>query len=212
MIKIKAAFLFSFFSVVILSSCGILRNSGIEKRVYRPGYSISHNSQKALPVKNIIPDEKSVAISNRKNWAQGQTTEGVAKTDSSGAFHVNFNKKLKAIAASKEKNVKKIVRKRGSVPIHKVETILKTEKAVSAKSEKLPADGKTYSLSTAMFIIGSIFIVWGISVLLATLFPMMATGFAIALTIIIGIIFVILWGLLILIIKSWFNGTDDKKS
>lgn len=211
MIKIKAVFLYSFF-FVFFSSCGILKNLGVEKRLYRPGYNIPHNSQKAVTVKNRTPDAKSAATSNRKNWDQRQTTEGVIQTDSSGTFHVNFNKKLKAIAAGKEKNVKKSVKKPGFVPIHKVETILETEKAVNAKSATLPAEGKTYTLSTVMFVIGSIFIVWGIAVLLAMLFPMMSTSIAIVLTIIIGILFVTIWGLVILIFKSWFNGTDDKKS
>ncbi len=211
-LKSKTFFLLPFFSVFILSSCGVFKNVGIEKRLYRPGYSIANNSLRAIPAKNIAANEKRATVSNREIFTKRQNREAVTKTivHLPGLFHTNLNK-IKTIVSNKRKTITTTTKNAGIPPIPKAETIFKIKKATSVKSAKLPNDAKTYSLSTIMFIIGAILIFLGIFDLLLTLFPVMLSSIAIALAIAIGAVFVIIWGLLILMFKSWFNGTDDKK-
>ena len=207
----RAIFLFPLLLILLLSSCGMVKNVGIEKRLYRPGYNISTNSANTLPVKNIV------ASTVRKNssdteaaFAERQEMEITTNMERDSYSVVNNHlNKVKAIFPEKKKKVTNAVRKMGLFPIHKAEPVLKPEKVNSGRIITVPAEeGKSYSLSTVMFVVGAICIIWGLAVLFSGI-SMMSTSIAMALTIILGLVLVIAWGLLILMIKEWFNGTSN---
>ncbi len=51
--KNKNLLLFPLPSLFLLSSCSILKNAGIEKRKYRPGFFIESTSRNAMPAKEL---------------------------------------------------------------------------------------------------------------------------------------------------------------
>jgi hypothetical protein len=210
----RANFLFPLLLLFLLSSCGVFKNAGITKRHYRPGYSISSNSVKAVPVKNVVnsdSNENKKSISGREAvLTEVQKNESPSNTESRSPTLVRSHlNNVKAIALGRVKNITDKVKDVTGAPIHKVKSVLKPKKVISANAKKVVTEGKTYSLSTVLFVVGAILIIWGLSVLFGSI-AMMSADIALALTIIIGLALVIVWGLIVLMVKSWFNGTNSK--
>ena len=69
----------------------------------------------------------------------------------------------------------------------------------------MPDEGKSYSLSTVLFVIGAVLIFWGLWVLFTSI-SIMSADIALALTIILSILFIIIWGIIVLLVKEWITG------
>lgn len=210
----RLSFLLPFLLIFLLSSCGIFKNVGVEKRLYRPGYSFSTNSGKILPVKNLGTSENNESkknISSREAVLhETQKNEVLSNTESRSPTLVRSHlNNVKTIALGRVKNITNKVKDVTVSPIHKVKAVLKPKKVISANAKKVVTEGKTYSLSTVLFVVGAICIIWGLAVLFGSI-AMMSADIALALTIILGLALVIVWGLTVLMVKSWFNGTDSK--
>lgn len=210
LVKDRAIFLFPLLLIFLLSSCGVFKNVGIEKRHYRPGYSISTNSVKIVPVKNTVTNENKKNTSNRgTTFTEIQKSEIQTYTKGESlSLPDSHLKKAKTIVSAKGKTISKKVKNVAMAPIHKAKAISKSEKIISANAKKIVTEGKTYSLSTVLFVVGAILIIWGLAVLFGSI-AMMSADIALALTIIIGLALVIVWGLIVLMVKSWFNGTGS---
>lgn len=206
----KTFFLLSLFLISLLSSCGIFKSVSIEKRLYRPGYSISTNSVKIIPAKNTVTNENKKNTSNRgTSFTQMQRNEIQIDTKGAPSSLPGGNlKKVKTNVSTKGKTISSKVKNVLMAPIHKAKTIPKSEKIIPNNETKGITEGKSYSLSTVLFVIGAVLIIWGLSVLFGSI-AMMSADIALALTIIIGLALVIIWGLIVLMVKSWFNGTDS---
>jgi hypothetical protein len=196
-------------SILLISSCGSFKNIGIEKRLYRPGYSVSTNSLKTVPAKNIT------ACKNNKNafdykaaLTEVQKTEEPKTTKkSTSTLHDNHLKKVKTLVFTKGKNSIKTIGKAGQLTLHKAKTILKPEKIISGNVTEAPEEGKSYSLSTVLFVVGAVIIIWGTAVFFGSI-SIMSADIALTLTILVGLFLVLLWGLIVLMVKSWFNGSE----
>ncbi|MES2590425.1 MAG: hypothetical protein V4608_00985 [Bacteroidota bacterium] len=203
-------FLLQLGSILFFSSCGIFKNAGIEKRLYRPGYSITGNSTKPTPSKNTVFSTKNETKSDNDSPFEVQSLKSMNNAKELSSSFSASTEKTKTIVSNTRTNSTNTFKSQSIQPAHKVETVLKTKKAVSTRSTKLPQEGKTYSATTVFFVGGSILILWGLISLWA-LFPIMSASIALALTIIIGLALVIIWGLIVLMIKAWYVGDDEKK-
>lgn len=210
-IKGKTILLLPLLLTLLLSSCSSLKNVGLEKRHYRPGYYVSINSNgslKAIPAANADANKKQVINSDYETiFTKRREKETETKVHSS-SFLNNQENKVKSGVSHMGKKLANAVKDVGTTAIHKEKEVLKPKKADSSEGTKVRTEGKTYSLSTVAFVVGAILIIWGLSVLFASI-PMMSADIALALTILIGLALVIIWGLIVLIIKSWFNGDNE---
>lgn len=197
------------FVLLSLSSCDMLKNAGLEKRHYRPGYSYSGGSLKATSVNAHIINLNSETNSNGVvDFNKVKEREGPIKEDEN--FPVLIKHHFKSAAAKvsdKTKNMGRNIINIGLTPAKKVAQVEhpKGQATANKNGSLIKPDGKSYSFSTIVFIIGSIVILWALASFFSSIL-IMSADIALALTIFFGIIFIIIWGLIVLWLKDFFGG------
>ena len=191
-----------FLFVFILSSCNVLKNAGIEKRKYRPGYFIEGSSR------NFIHTEKLAVNTNSEPDLYCIAKVQLPENDVNSTVQKNqyeslkprIEKSISSVSIKNQKIKYSYSRIENLSSIKKHEVSFKNNHNASVQSAK--SEGKNYTASQVILFLVAIFLYYGILTLMTTLFPIMSFAIAIALSVLIWIpVFIVLW-LILLMIKS----------
>lgn len=199
--KKESFFLFLF--VFILSSCSVLKNAGIEKRKYRPGFFIEGSSRKVIDTKKPTVDTNC----ERDLYCMGKVQ--LPDNDVNSTVQKNQYESLKPrIEKSRSSvSIKNQKIKYSNSKIENLSSIKKHEvsfKNIHNSSVQPPkSEGKNYTISQVILFLVAIFLFYGILTLMTTLFPIMSFAIAIALSVLIWIpVFIVIWLILLMIKES----------
>ena len=198
---------FLLLSLFVLSSCSVLKNAGIEKRKYRPGYFIEGTSRKVIDTKKHTADnncEADLYCMGKVQLPDNDLNETVQKKRNE-PLKLNVEKSKTCVLINKPQSQFNNGKSEGFYSIKKHEVYFKYNPNASFQHTK--SDGKSYTLSQVILFLAAIFLYYGIFTLMTTLFPIMSFAIAIALSVLIWIpVFIVIW-LILLMIKQ---GIDKK--
>lgn len=200
-LKKESFFLFLF--LFLLSSCSVLKNAGIEKRKYRPGFFIEGSSRKVIDTKkpsvdgNCEPDLYCMA----KAQLPANDLNSTVQKKRNESLKLNEKKsKTSVLTASPQSQFNKD-KNESFYSIKKHEVSLKDNHNASVQPTK--SDGKNYTISQVILFLAAIFLYYGIFTLVTTLFPIMSFAIAIAISVLIWIpVFIVIWLILLMIKQS----------
>lgn len=196
----KKESLFLLLFLFLLSSCSVLKNVGIEKRKYRPGFFIEGSSGKIIDTKKLTVDancEPDLYCLGKVQLPDSDMNETVQKNR-------NESLKLNVMKSKTSVNNKKSQFNNGKsedfYSIKKHEVSFKDNHNASVQPAK--SEGKNYTVSQVILFVVAILLYSGIFTLMTTLFPIMSLAIALALSVLIWIpVFFVIW-LILLMIKQ----------
>lgn len=194
---------FLFLFLFLLSSCSVLKNAGIEKRKYRPGFFIEGSSRKVIDTKKPGVDancEPDLYCMIKVQLPDNDLNITVPKKRNE-ALKLNVKKsKTSVLIASHQRQFNKD-KSEDFYSIKKHEVSLKDNQ--NASVQPIKSDGKNYTISQVILFLVAIFLFYGILTLMTTLFPIMSFAIAIALSVLIWIpLFIVIWLILLMIKQS----------
>lgn len=200
------------FTLLLLSSCDMLKNVGLEKRHYRPGYSHSGGSLKATSINTGVININSETVSNGVvDFNKVKEKEAPVKEEKNSPMLIKHHLKgVTAKVSAKTKNMSRNIINIGAFPARKANLLEQPKRraAENTNASIIKPDGKSYSFSTIVFIVGAIVILWALAAFFSSIL-IMSADIALALTIFFGIIFIIIWGMIVLWLKDFFCGGDS---
>jgi hypothetical protein len=200
-LKKESFFLFLF--LFLLSSCSVLKNAGIEKRKYRPGFFIEGSSRKVIDTKKPSVDsncEPDLYCMGKVQLPDNDLNSTVPKKRNE-PLKLNVEKSKTSVLINKPKSQFNNGKSENFYSIKKHEVSLKDNHNASVQPPK--SDGKNYTISQVILFLAAIFLFYGIFTLMTMLFPIMSFAIAIALSVLIWIpVFIVLWLILLMIKQS----------
>lgn len=203
--KKESFFLFLF--LFLLSSCSVLKNAGIEKRKYRPGFFIEGSSRKVIDTKKLTVDancEPDLYCMGKVQLPDNELNAPIQKKRNE-SLKLKVEKSQTSVFIAKHQSQFNNGKSENFYSIKKHEVSLRNNHNASVQPTK--SEGKNYTLSQVILFLAAIFLYYGIFTLMTTLFPIMSFAIAIAISVLIWIpVFIVIW-LILLIIKQ----SIDKK-
>lgn len=194
---------FLFLFLFLLSSCSVLKNAGIEKRKYRPGYFIEGSSRKVIDTKKPGVDsncEPDLYCMGKVQLPDNDMNAPVQKNRNE-AVKLNVEKSKTSVLIINQKRQFNNSKGGDFYSIKKNEVSLKNNHNASVQSTK--SEGKNYTASQVILFLVAIFLYYGILTLMTTLFPIMSFAIAVALSVLIWIpVFIVIWLILLMIKES----------
>lgn len=194
---------FLFLFLFLLSSCSVLKNAGIEKRKYRPGFFIEGSSRKVIDTKKLTVDtncEPDLYCMGKVQLPDNDMNATVQKKRNE-SLKLNVEKSKTSVLINNQKSKFNNSKSENFYSIKKHEVSFKDNHNASVQPTK--SDGKNYTISQVILFIVAIFLFYGIITLMTTLFPIMSFAIALGLSVLIWIpLFIVIWLILLMIKES----------
>ncbi|MES2140869.1 MAG: hypothetical protein V4511_14275 [Bacteroidota bacterium] len=194
---------FLFLSLFLLSSCSVLKNAGIEKRKYRPGFFIEGSSRKVIDTEKSTVDanyEPDLYCMGKVHLPDKELNETVQKKRNE-SLKQNVEKSKTSVLINNQKSQFNNGKSEVFYSIKKHEVSFKNNYDASVQLTK--SDGKNYTIFQVILFVVAISIFYGILTLMTALFPIMSFAIALALSVLIWIpVFIVIWLILLTIKES----------